>query len=228
MKISIFCLGLIFPMLLSAQGTVFIRGAIENGSADSISLVIDQNYLSRRFKTYKIPVRSGEFSQEIALSRNTFADFTYRGQTIKLYLEPGEHLGLQFKTGNLQETIVFSDKGASANKFLRKFEASFAPDYDASAMGEKIKTLAVDEFEMNIYDNRKKERAFYENDPDKASFSEDFKNYMDNRISYNYLRFLFAWPIVNASKSNTILTVNPLPAVMLDALDKKKLSDSRI
>ncbi|MBL7891462.1 MAG: redoxin family protein, partial [Bacteroidia bacterium] len=40
-----------------------------------------------------------------------------------------------------------------------------------------------------------------------------------------YLNYLLAWPIVNANKSNSILTVAHLPAVMLDVLDKKTVSD---
>lgn len=230
-KIPVFCFLILVSILLKSQdkvvlsGHIVVSGSIENGKNDSIRLQIDKNYLSQRFSSWKTPVKDKLFNIDVSLKRNQIADFTYEGQAIRLYLEPGSNLSLKFKAGNLAESIVFSGNGAAANEFMRKFDTVFASDFSSSLVEEKMKNLGVDEFEMGIFNNRKKESAFYYTYPDKASLSEDFKKFIENRIHYNYLHFLLAWPIVNANKSKAILTVKPLPAAMMDVFEKTNLSD---
>jgi len=248
-KIPVFCFFLLSALLSIAQdklvlsGSVDVSGSKENGKNDSIGLRIDKNYLSGKFSSYKAPLKdqvtlrdkafpAGNvtpaeklFNMDVSLKRNRIADFTYEGQTIEIYLEPGNDLALKFKAGNLAQSIVFSGKGAAANEFKRKFDTAFAADFSSALMEEKMKNLAVDEFEMDIFNNRKRESAFYDSYPDKVTLSADFRKYMENRIRYNYLRFLLAWPIVNANKSNAILTVKPLPSAMMDVFEKINLSD---
>ena len=200
-----------------------ISGIIETTSNDSIELIIDRNYLSQKQIKLQIPLKQNQFRFEFQLDRNRLVELCYHSQFIQLYVEPSDSINIKFKADHLSESIVFT--GSTHNKFLQTFDTQFKNDFTNSVVEEKIKSLSLDEFEMFIYDNRKKQKYFYTNYSDKNLFSTGFKKFIENQIKYNYLHFLLAYPIVNANKSNTILTVNPIPNVMLDVLDKKNVSD---
>jgi len=232
MKKIIFCiisLNLIFICFLPTQSfgqtKTGISGTIENASNDSINFTIDKTYLSQKSNKYKIPVKQNQFEFAFELDRNRLINFSYQEQMMQIYLEPNDNLNIKFKAGNLPESIVFYGKGSINNQFLEKFDAQFKNNFSTSLMEEKMKSLSLDEFEMLIYDNRKKEQDFYADYSDKNLLSNGFKKHIENQIKYNYLDFLLAYPIVNANKSTAILTVNPIPALMLEALDKKTVSD---
>ncbi|MBI2272140.1 MAG: TlpA family protein disulfide reductase [Bacteroidetes bacterium] len=222
---KIFYFLLLSPVLLIAQSKTIVSGTIENAANDSIELLIDKNYLSQKITRYKIPVKQNQFYFEFTIDRNYLVDLNYAGQTTKLYLEQNDKLDIKFKAGSLAESIVFTEKGAANNLFLQKFNEQFANDFSIGSMEEKMKTTGVDEFENFIFGNRTKQKKFYEAYPDINLLSEKFKKYIENQIKYTYLGHLLAWPVVNANKSNSILTVAHLPPVMLDELDKKAVSD---
>ncbi|MBL7892583.1 MAG: TlpA family protein disulfide reductase [Bacteroidia bacterium] len=222
---KIFYFLLLSPLLLIAQSKTIVSGTIENASGDSIELVIDKNYLAQKTTRYKIPVTQNQFRFEFVIDRNYLADLNYAGQTTKLYIEQDDRLNIRFKAASLPGSIAFTEKGAANNQFLQKFNEQFANDFSAPVMEDKMKISGVDEFENFIFGNRAKQKKFYEAYPDKNLLSENFKKYIENQIKYTYLNYLLAWPIVNANKSNSILTVAHLPAVMLDVLDKKTVSD---
>ncbi len=225
MKKIIFCLVLLTPLLLYSQGKITISGTIEKGIADSIELIIDKNYLPQKLIKNKIPVKQNQFSFELQLDRNLPAAISCGIQTAKIYLEPEDKIEIKFNADSLSKTLVFSGKGAVNNQFLKKFSERFKNDFTVSIMEESMKSMTADQFEMMIFDNRKKQKDFYNSYPEKGLFSDKFKKYIENQIKYNYLDLLISYPIVNANTSTAILTVNPLPAVMLDVLDKKTVSD---
>lgn len=225
MKKILVCFLFLNSILSYSQTRAIIYGTIENGPNDTISLTIDNTYLSQKQIKYKIPVVQNAFSFQFQIDRNQIIEFSCHGQSLQLYFEPNDSLELKFKAGNLSESIVFNGRGGVNNQFLRNFNTQFKNDFTIPLMEEKMKTLSLDEFEMLIFDNRKKEKDFYNNYADKNLFSVRFKKFIENQIKYNYLNLLLSYPIVNANKSSTILTVTPLPALMLDVLDKKTVSD---
>ncbi len=215
----------VIPKPALGQAKVSLSGTIENAANDTVNLVIDKTYLGQKQIKYKMPLTQNKFSFEFQLDRNRLVDFNCQSHLIQLYLEPNDNLDIKLKAGNLPEGIEFSGKGDINNKFLINFNTQFKNDFDTSRVDEKMRSLGIDEFEMLIYDNRKKEKAFYNDYPEKNLFSAGFKKFIENKIKYNYLNYLVSYPIVNANKSSAILTVNHLPPVMLEALDKKTVSD---
>jgi thiol-disulfide isomerase/thioredoxin len=218
--ILLFC-----QIALVAQVKTIVTGSIENPTADSIELIIDKTYLSQKANKYKIPVKQNQFNFEFTIERHQLADLNYAGQTTKIYIEPEDKLDLKFKAGNLPESIFFSGKGAPNNTFLKKFNEQFPADFSSTAMEEKMKSSGVDQFEMLIYDNKAKQKTFYSAYTDRNQLTDMFKKYVEDQIKYTYLNFLLAYPVVNANKSNTILTVAPLPKVMVDVIDKNTVND---
>ncbi len=215
----------VLPKQTFAQAKTIIFGTIENATTDSINLIIDKTYLSQKQIKYKIPVKQNQFSFEFQLDRNRLVEFSYQSQLIQLYLEPNDSLELKFKAGNLPESIVFSGKVCINNRFVNYFYKQFKKDFSTNLMEEKMKSTSLDAFEMLIFDNRKKEKDFCTKYADKNLFSPQFKKFIENQIKYNYLKNLLSYPIINANKSTAILTVNPIPALMLDVLDKKNVND---
>ncbi len=209
-----------------AQGNTTVFGTVENASNDSIIITLDKYFLSKKQIIYKIPIKQNQFSIEFQLDRNRIIDFSYQGQQIQLYIEPKDNLELKFVAGQLSETIIFSGKAEANNQFLKIFDAKFKDDFSSNLIEEKMKSLSLDLFEISLFDNRKNEKEFYKNYSGSKLFSSDFKIYIENKIKYNYLNFLLSFPIVNANKSTAILSVNPLPAIILDVLDKKNVSDN--
>jgi len=209
---------------LIAQSKISITGTIENGTSDTLFLSLDKTCLSQKTTSYRIPVKQNQFSIELLIDGNYIANLNYAGQTAKIYIEPDANLNVKFKSGNLSESIEFSGRGGANNVFLKKFNAQFAAVMSVDSMQNKMKTSGVDQFENFIFDNRAKQRKFYETYPDKNLISEECKKYMEDQINYCYWDLLLAWPIIIANSSST-LSVPPLPKVMLETLDKKKVSD---
>jgi len=215
----------IFQKQSFGQAKTAISGTIENAANDSVQLVIDKTYLSQKQISYLVPVKQNKFVFEFQLDRNCLVEISYKEQRIQLYLEPNDSLDVKFKADNLPESIAFSGKDYINNQFYNIFNTTFKNDFTASIIDERMKVLHPDEFEMLIYDNRKKHKNFYTNYPDKNLFSAHFKKFIENHIKYNYLNFLLSYPVVNANKSTAILTVSPLPPLMLEMVDKKTVSD---
>lgn len=212
------------PLFLKAQTTT-VTGKIENAASDSIELIVDNNYLDFNVAKYKLPLVQNKFKFELELRNNCLATLIYAGQVATLYLEQGDELNAIFNADSLWGSIHFSGKGAANNQFLKLFNVQFADNFSTTVMEEKIKTLGIDAFENSIYTNRAKQKKFYEEYSEKNLLSEKFKKYMEAHIGYTYQGFLLAWPIVNASKSNSILSVPALPKIMLEGLNKKSVSD---
>ena len=215
----------ILPDKSLAQAKTTISGTIENANNDSISLTIDKTYLSQEQTLYQVSVNQNQFTVDIQLDKSRLVEFSYQSQLIQIYLEPGDSLDVKFKAGNLLGSIVFSGKGGTNNEFNKKFNEQFNDHFTTSRLEEKMRMLGLDEFEMLIYDNRKKEKSFYADYAEKKLLSEKFKKFIENHIKYNYLNSLLSYPVVNANKSTAILQVNPLPAVTLEAFDKRTAND---
>lgn len=227
------CKLLLFSIFLSfisfaanAQSKAHISGTIENaGDNDTVEFVLDKTFLAKKLERIKVPVSQNKFSADIVLDRNRFVDFSFKSQTIQLYLEPEDNLSLIFKAGSLAESIVFTDKGSANNKCWKLFSEQFKNDFTDAVMEEKMKSTGIDEFEMKLYDQNKKHNKFIAEYPEKSALSQTFLKLLDKHIKYNYQHQLLAYPIVNANRSTSILTVNPLPPTIVESIDKRTASD---
>lgn len=213
------------PALSFAQTTTTLTGTIENAARDTVIVTFDKTYLGKKSVIFKTPVQNNEFKIEFQLDRNRLVELSYQGQSIQIYAEPEDNINVKFKAGSLSETITYSGKGSENNIFYKKLNDQFKNDFNPSVMEEKMKSLGIDEFEMLIFDNRKKHRKFYSEYASKSFLSKGFNAYIENHIKYNYLHQLLSYPIVNANKSTAILTVGALPPVMVEGIDKKKASE---
>jgi thiol-disulfide isomerase/thioredoxin len=209
---------------LAAQIKTIVSGTIENAAPnDSVQITYDPTYISKRTITYKVPVLQNQFKVEFAIDKSRCINLSYQSQSLQLFVEPEDNLILKFKSGNLLD-IAYSGKGSDNNTCYKKFNDQFQNDFNVASMEEQMKSTGIDEFEIKIFDNRKKHKKFFADYPAKVLLTQAFSAFMENHIKYNYLHHLLSYPIVNANKSNTITTVSPLPKVMVESIDKKTVS----
>lgn len=216
---------LLFTLSCVAQKAT-ITGTIENATAtDSIELIVDKTYLAQKQTHYKAAIQQNKFSIAVPLNRNSLLQLNFRNQSLPIYIEPDDNLTVNFKADNMSESIIFTGKSGANNTFYKKFTGQFKNDFSDAFMEEKMKTTGIDEFEMQLFDQNKKHTTFYTEYPEKSTLSPKFKTFVENHIKYNYQHRLLAYPIVNANKSTSILTVNPLPKIITESIDKKTASN---
>ncbi len=211
----VFFLFLLTGFTTHAQNTVTVSGTIENPKSATVELYNDKMFLGKKVEQLSSILKSGQFQFTVSIDKATLVELESDDIHQKLFLEPGDNLQLQVKNN----AITFLGKGSENNSFLKKFYDQFMYDFEDTVMQPKILSTGVDAFEMLIFNNRKKQNAFFKSDPAKASLSPAFTEFIQNTITFRYWNLLFSYPITNANNNNG-LTVTSLPTAMLEDFTK--------
>ncbi|QQS27918.1 MAG: TlpA family protein disulfide reductase [Sphingobacteriales bacterium] len=191
----------------------------------NVLLIIDRCYLGVQPDVYT-PKETGKgFEFEPVLKQPQVATLTYAGHQLALYLEPGDALTVRVHPGENEGKPQFSGKGEDHNRFLQSFYGTFSTEYNPVAMKEKIMTTSIDGLEMELFDSRKKQTAFFKGYSDKGKFSADFDRYVAHEIMYNYLNYVVGYTIVRANADSKSLNVGRIPQVMLDEITPAKVNN---
>ncbi len=227
MKKILFML-LCFPLLTVAQTTTKVTVHFCKPLSDSCSLKVPQYYIDEFDATNISIIKDNNCSFSVKLDKTTIGKFSYNNQSMWLYLEPGVDISLNFTKDTIYNSCSFSGKVAGENLFLRDFYEKFYKDLDKNMVKQTILNTSVDNFEINLYNEHKAQLDFYNAYQDKDKMNEMFRKYMETTIRYNYYLGLLSFPIINANSSKAILTVNALPAVMLESIDSKLITDEAL
>jgi len=203
---------------LFAQEIAKISGIIKGVPPESILLKQDPHYLNIKPDLKEVLLDGSDFTTELKLSAGGPVELQCNDEALQLFLEPGDDISIEFITGSINKGTTFKGKGELHNQFLFDFYNTFKSDYDTAQTKEKIlSSSSVDEFEIALYNSRKKQKEFYDNYKDKEKFSSAFKEFIENLIRYNYLGSLVAFPIMRGNNStNTV--VGALPEIMLNEI----------
>ncbi len=221
MKKIVSFLLLFLPFAAISQNNINLDGTIENSTGDTILVVSDTHYLGKKVDTYISVTQQNNFHFSVPLDRNRIVLVKYKGVESSIYLEPNSSCILKFRTPT---ELDFEGNGAANNQFLQKFNAQFKADFDKAVQEKKMLEQNIDAFEMDLFDAKQKQNKFYKDYPGKDLLTEDFKNYIQKRISYNYWNWLLAYPAVNANSAKAKI-VKAIPLIMLESLDKNKVVD---
>lgn len=112
-------------------------------------------------------------------------------------------------------------------KFLNEFNKKFGKSFDKDTQYVALQNANVDDWEMGLFDERKKQLEFLKNYPDKDKLSADFLKFMENNIRWNYWHLLLAYPVIRSNKDTKLTRLVSLPAVMTDDLDTNKVYDEK-
>ena len=224
MQKTIFLLLLLCHVGLLAQNNVTLHCIVENKGSGTLTLHKNNYFIGPQVAEPFSKQSNNQFACVFNLDRNRIVQFHCNNKSAEIYLEPGDSLKFILDEKTFPATLQFSGKGAANNTFLFKFNQTFKNEFEKAFMEHRITSTTVDAYEMAAFNDRKKEKAFLMDYAEKNQLSAGFKTYLSQLIEYNYWNYLLAYPIVNAN-SNKGLTVNPLPAVMLENFDKSRVGN---
>lgn len=225
-KVFIFCLLLQASLTLTfAQGKAVISGNISDADVEKMQLELNPYHTEGYEKNLEADVKDGAFRFEVESDFPQVVYLQYQEQKLPIYVEEGDELTVSFEKGNLTTTADFEGKGAAHNQFLKDFNEKFAADFDIPSMEKNVLTAQIDAMEMELFDKRLAQKKMVK-EADKKEWSDDFEDYLDNTVKYNYYNTLFAYPIVRGNNSKNT-SVENLPSVMLDNVTPKMANNDK-
>ncbi|AUD00905.1 TlpA family protein disulfide reductase [Spirosoma pollinicola] len=114
---------------------------------------------------------------------------------------------------------------ATEKAFLTDFNAKFKTDFDATGQYAKLNNTGLDAWEMSLFDARKAQSAFFEGYPQADQFSEQFKQYIQACIRWNFWHLLLAYPILRGNTQTAQASLMSLPSVMVEELSSLNVND---
>ncbi|MGZ4116422.1 MAG: TlpA family protein disulfide reductase [Bacteroidia bacterium] len=206
---------LFFSTALMHSQNVTINCHFISPVKDSCSIRADKYYIKDFEPVYKTPIKDDQCRFNFNIEKPSIAELMYNGQSVNIWLEPGDNLNLTITEDSLYKAIKIEGTGITQNEFLRSFYLTFKDAFDKNIVKQKILSTGADAFEIAIFNERKKQSEFFNAYSGKEKFSTSFSSYVSNLIKYTYFSKLLSYPIVNANESK-VLTVNPLPDVLLE------------
>jgi thiol-disulfide isomerase/thioredoxin len=219
MRKPIFILACIWTFFVAAANGQSAFITVQGDASACASIKYDRLRLG--LKPEKIPVaKEGEPRFVISSDLPCIAQLSSSADSMQLYIEAGDEL-VVMKRG---KELSMDGKGAANNSLYILFFQRFAEAFDDSIQYKLMVAKGIDAYEMDVFASRKKQLDFIESNSGKgatASFIESLKQ----TASYQYWYLLLAHSIINANRSASILKVNPLPAPVLEGIDKMKINN---
>ena len=200
---------------LSTRVTAALANASERRS---ITFEYQQTPIYYKPVTVKVPLdENGCLAVELPFAEAQMASVDL-GDTVKLFLEPGDQLHLDADLLDLPQSLRFSGQGAANNQFLAALRSRF-PDY----LRIDYKDLAVDAHRKIIDQRRSELESFLDEGCNQYQLTPAFVDYYRAEIAYEWANFIVSYPtdymFANGSRNKN------LPADYHDALGQVGLVD---
>src|SRR5450432_4285838 len=150
-KLFLAIIALVSAANISAQQPATVSGEIKEAKQTSMSIITDKNYLGKKPEVIAAPIRDGKFEAKLSFAGSRIAEFEYAGGKLKIFIEPGDNLQINFTDDAQHSGTSIIGKGAEENLFLSQFMGAFANDFNDSIMNAKIISESVDAFENEIF-----------------------------------------------------------------------------
>lgn len=220
------CCAFICQKDVTASVNAVIYGDIKNAKENQLRISVDKNWLAIQPEIQIAKINDEKFYHELKIEQSCIAELFYSFMRMPVYLDPGDSLGIEFNdSGN--PSISLSGSAAVNNVLLQSFFQKFAADFNDSIQQYSIIKSTLDNYENSIFNARNRQMEYLKQES-RAGNSAAFNKFMEAQISYHYWALLLSYPIIQANSSMQILTVNPLPDLMLEALDKVKLNNESV
>ena len=208
-----------------AQLNFRITGTVAPEMQGNVQLRIDKTFLNRAHQINSGMINDGRISIKAILDRNHIAELSSKYFSIPIYIEPNDSLNIDLTEATSNYASYITGTGAEENKFLQKFLKQFGDDFNDSLDQLKILSTTIDAYENFLFKERRAQMDFLNSDPNSKNFTPSFIAFIENEIRYHYWKSLYSYPIINANSDSKILTVNPLPDIMLENFDKVKVNN---
>ena len=207
-----------------AQKLVTIELSTDEKTITTAALFLDNSWL--RIKPIKHTAQSAEglFKFQFPIERNIVGELMLGNLRLPLYIQPGDSLAIQI-TGKGNPTVNISGNSAEENAFLQKFFTPYASMFNDSLNQSKMMSSTIDAFESDLFKLKKEQEGFLKASDTYSSLRMEFRTFIENQILYHYWGSLLTYPIARANSSTTILTVDPLPELMLEGMQNLKVNN---
>jgi thiol-disulfide isomerase/thioredoxin len=217
---------ILFLSKISFSQNVTISGTVENAQGDTLTLVYDPLLLGVKSQTQQhIFTSEKTFKFNIEVDKNAIVELKYHKEQILLFVSKDDKIDLTFDGNDVHKSIIFKGSGEKENDFLEKFYQKFKTDYNVRIMFAKIAEKPIDVLEMALFDSKKAQSDFYKSFTEQATFSVEFKKYIENQIRWNYWYHILAYPVIRGNANVGQTQVISLPSPILEGLDDKMIQD---
>lgn len=207
-----------FPGVQAKKAT--ISGQIVNGLNDTICVGFPTRFIPSSEKEECIISTTGAFTIERDIDSPREVALSCRGRQLKIFIEPGQNTQIEWTLNYASQQVSFAGDGIANNQFFNKLNEQFVSTLDKKLMKEKLLALTIDSWEDELFRNKNAMNKAIREAEGAKDFSPAFVMYLNHLVTYTYWRGLFAFPIEQANRSNTILFVQSIPNVMLEGFDK--------
>jgi thiol-disulfide isomerase/thioredoxin len=152
------------------------------------------------------------------VAQSRMAELRFDAFSFSIYVEPAGELFLTVDQSSGVPSIQLAGSLANPNALVQRFFRKFDADFNDSLQHAKMLAATVDEYEMEVFTNRKNQLAFLNTDSAFSHGTEYFHKYMQLEVDYRYWTLLLSYPIVRANSDRAISSVTPLPEVMTEQL----------
>lgn len=143
-----------------------------------------------------------------------------KSDSVDIFLQSGETELINKATGLFQEP--------ESQLFMAEFKKKFPVSFEKEIRYRLLLSRNVDDWEMELYDERKNQLDFLKNYPAKDKLSADFQKLAEAEIRWNYWHLLLAYSITRSNLDTKLTRVVSLPSVMIEELDPQKIQDESL
>lgn len=143
-----------------------------------------------------------------------------KSDSVDIFLQSGETELITKATGLFQEP--------ESQLFMAEFKKKFPVSFEKEIRYRLLLSRNVDDWEMELYDERKNQLDFLKNYPAKDKLSADFQKLAEAEIRWNYWHLLLAYSITRSNLDTKLTRVVSLPSVMIEELDPQKIQDESL
>ena len=212
---------------LNAKSYFQLGGTIKEAKVKEINLWIYKNYLPSNPDLVIGVLADGNYNFKYAIDQPVFAVLEYNNSKLKFFVEPGDSLNMSFTDDAQHSGTAITGKGSENNFFLNNFESKFQNEFIDSLWTPKIMNGTIDAYENELYKSMKSMNDFVAQNVVIHQVAPSFKQYLRDLLTYRYWSMLLAYPIVRANSDPKILTVDPLPEVMLQKIGEATLNNQQ-
>lgn len=225
LTLTFFCIIIVFAGASYGQEPATIRVAYSSAPPAGVQMIADRNYLGLDPVVMEVPFRSGMADVQFVPPGNEVVQLVCGNYRFPLYVEPGYRMTFSINESVNPPILMLDGKGSEENKMMQRFFQQFGSDFADTSMNSRMMTLSVDAFEMEVFNARKKHLDFVKSDEAAKMVSDKFRQFLNDQIEYRYWWMLLEYPIARANSDQKILSVSPLPDVMLENLSKVKVDN---
>lgn len=172
---------------------VQLSGKMFSSYNKQVNLTIVYDYISYKEERIEISANSeGNYNFSTSLKDPVLAFLECGGNSLELYLYPGDHIKIDFDTQNFPNSVQFDGKSAELNTYLFNEQKLFKTQFDAIKIKEKTSSSA-DEFAKLAKSLFKARSQYLEKYKRKHSLKPQDYLFISSNVYFSYAAQMFGY-----------------------------------